>query len=233
MLMLSLTLAGVTALRAPVAVPPATWVSPVGEPTSGPSVIHLFDPPATPYAAGHRGVDLLSTPGAPVRATADGVVTYAGAVAGRGVVVVSHGPLRSTYEPVDASVTVGQRVHAGDVLGRLSGGAGHCGLRSCLHWGLLLGARYLDPLSVLGHAPIRLLPVWGVSQPSRLDSLLNAVTGAVKDTGLPSRTVLKKLPTGGPPERRQAGALQPAALAAGALSLVGAGAGAIGLRRRR
>lgn len=45
------------------------WVLPLGE---GTRVARPFDPPPTPYAAGHRGVDLLAVPGAAVRAAAGG-----------------------------------------------------------------------------------------------------------------------------------------------------------------
>src|SRR3954449_10514353 len=65
-----------------------------------PSLVTGFDPPTTPWGAGHRGVDLLGQPGQTVRAALAGTVTFAGTLAGRGVVVVSHGATRTTYEPV-------------------------------------------------------------------------------------------------------------------------------------
>jgi murein DD-endopeptidase MepM/ murein hydrolase activator NlpD len=71
--------------------------------------------------------------------------------------------LRITYEPVRATVKVGARVAAGDPVGVLDGGLAHCA-GGCLHWGLLDGDRYLDPLSLLPEwirrsGPSRLLPV--------------------------------------------------------------------------
>ena len=51
--------------------------------------------------------------GQPVLAALPGAVTYAGSLAGRGVVVVDHGATRTTYEPVAATVTVGTPVAAG------------------------------------------------------------------------------------------------------------------------
>jgi murein DD-endopeptidase MepM/ murein hydrolase activator NlpD len=63
-------------------------------------VTRHFERPPTPYAAGHRGVDLRGTPGEAVLAAGAGEVSYAGLLAGRGVVVVVHGTLRTTYEPV-------------------------------------------------------------------------------------------------------------------------------------
>jgi murein DD-endopeptidase MepM/ murein hydrolase activator NlpD len=129
-----------------------------------PAVIARFDPPDSPWGAGHRGVDLLGRPGQQVRAAMAGRVTFAGTLAGRGVVVVDHGATRTTYEPVAATVSVGASVPAGGVLGSLQAGGSHCLPRTCLHWGLLRGEQYLDPLSLLGAAPVRLLPFltpWG------------------------------------------------------------------------
>lgn len=136
------------------AVGPAVW--PLDPP---PTVVRRFDPPDTPWGAGHRGVDLLGRPGQQVRTALAGTVTFAGTLAGRGVVVVDHGATRTTYEPVDASVAVGEALPAGGVVGSLQSGLSHCFPQTCLHWGLLEGATYLDPLSLLGVAPVRLLPL--------------------------------------------------------------------------
>jgi murein DD-endopeptidase MepM/ murein hydrolase activator NlpD len=92
--------------------------------------------------------------------TADGLVVFAGQVAGRGVVSVDHANgLRSTYQPVDPTVTRGQRVPAGALLGHLLPGHPGCsGAPACLHWGVRRGAEYLDPLALLSRAGVRLLP---------------------------------------------------------------------------
>jgi len=128
-------------------------------------VVRGFEPPATRYGPGHRGVDLAGGAGAAVLAAGGGVVGFAGSVAGRGVVTVVHGGLRTTYEPVEALVTAGEVVLTGEPIGVLRPG-GHCGLlRTCLHWGLLRGQEYLDPLALLSSRPARLLPVWGVPLP--------------------------------------------------------------------
>ena len=87
------------------------------------------------------------------------MVTYAGMVAGRGVVAVSHGPLRTTYEPVTAVVDVGAPVDAGEVVGVLEAGHAGCPAPACLHWGLRRGEDYLDPLSLLEPPEVRLLPM--------------------------------------------------------------------------
>jgi murein DD-endopeptidase MepM/ murein hydrolase activator NlpD len=126
-----------------------------------PQVVRGFDPPATRWGAGHRGVDLLGHAGQPVHTSLAGTVTFAAALAGRGVVVVDHGGLRTTYEPVSASVAVGQVIPRGGVIGTLQRAASHCFPRACLHWGLLRGDAYLNPLTLVGAGPIRLLPLSG------------------------------------------------------------------------
>jgi murein DD-endopeptidase MepM/ murein hydrolase activator NlpD len=148
-------------LAAALAVPGA-WPDPVGvwplQPQ--PEVVRGFDPPASPYGAGHRGVDLAGTVGQPVLAALPGTITFAGSLAGRGVVVVDHGATRTTYEPVAATVTVGTGVAAGAQIGTLELAGSHCFPRACLHWGWIEGETYLDPLRLVGAGPVRLLPLW-------------------------------------------------------------------------
>ena len=125
-----------------------------------PEVVAGFDPPDQPWGAGHRGVDLLGAPGQEVHAALAGRVSFAGLLAGRGVVVVDHGETRTTYEPVAATVAVGDSLPTGGVIGTLSPTGSHCPPRACLHWGWLRGTTYLDPLGLLGAGPVRLLPLW-------------------------------------------------------------------------
>ncbi|WP_460352449.1 M23 family metallopeptidase [Actinoallomurus acanthiterrae] len=145
----------------------AGWQWPLRPP---PPVLRRFDPPAHPWEAGHRGVDLAAPPGRPVFATGAGRVTFAHDLAGRGVVTITHGALRTTYLPVRPVVRPGQIVAAGARIGVVEAVLGHCGQESCLHWGLLRGGSYLDPLSLLGLGPVRLLPWWHAPPPA-------AVTG--------------------------------------------------------
>lgn len=122
-------------------------------------VTRPFDNPARPWLAGHRGVDLAGSEGAQVRAAADGVVAFAGNVAGKPVVSIDHADgLRTTYEPVLASVSAGQPVARGAVIGTLV--AGH-GSGADLHWGARRGRQdYVDPtLLVNPPAVIRLYPL--------------------------------------------------------------------------
>jgi murein DD-endopeptidase MepM/ murein hydrolase activator NlpD len=146
-----------------------------GWPLPGTPVVDRgFSPPTTTWGAGHRGVDLRGQQGEPVLSAGPGRVVYAGVLAGRGVVTVSHdGGLRTTYEPVSATVRVGQQVARGATLGRL--GTGHASCRTgttCLHWGLLRGDSYLDPLGLLLDQRVRLLPLGG--RPSPLAGLHSA-----------------------------------------------------------
>ncbi|MGI5458307.1 murein hydrolase activator EnvC family protein [Streptomyces sp. CA-249302] len=149
-------------------VPAVAGFWPVG---THPSVLRGWEPPATVYGRGHRGVDLAAPPGTPVRAVAAGRVSFAGRVAGRGVVSVelTGTDLRTTYEPVSASVEKGDEVAAGEVVGTVEPTGSHCAV-TCVHWGLLRGKTYLDPLSLLppwllDRGPSRLLPVLGVPLP--------------------------------------------------------------------
>ncbi|MDT9690921.1 M23 family metallopeptidase [Streptomyces sp. P9(2023)] len=137
---------------------------PLGPPR--PEVLRGWEPPPGPYAAGHRGLDLAAPVGAPVHAAAAGVVTFAGRVGGRGVLTITlpgtgDPPLRTTYEPVDPLVGAGMTVTRGDPVATLAPpgpGTPHCP-ESCLHWGLLRGETYLNPLLFLSQGPSRLLPV--------------------------------------------------------------------------
>ncbi|GGY35460.1 hypothetical protein GCM10010363_15380 [Streptomyces omiyaensis] len=133
---------------------------PLGPPV--PEITRSWRPPAGPYAPGHRGIDLAAPEGATVRAPADGTVTFAGPVGGRGTLTLTlprtgTPPLRTTFTPVTPLARAGDRVRAGDPLAHVAPGT-HCP-RSCLHWGLRRGDRYLDPLTLLRRGPSRLLPV--------------------------------------------------------------------------
>ncbi len=125
-----------------------------------PAVVETFDPPQVRWGAGHRGVDLAGSAGQTVRSTLPGTVAFAGRIAGRGVVVVDHGDRRTTYEPVAATVPLGQAVDRGEPIGRLELHGSHCFPSACLHWGLRSGDDYLDPLTLIEDQPrpVRLYP---------------------------------------------------------------------------
>ncbi|WP_425954492.1 peptidoglycan DD-metalloendopeptidase family protein [Xylanimonas sp. McL0601] len=164
---------------APSSAPAADPTAPSPGPTAGQTasargfvapvrgqVAREFDPPAHEWEAGHRGVDLRAPAGAVVVAPGAGVVTFAGKVAGKPVVVVTHSDgLRSSLEPVEATVAAGTAVREGDPVGTLTvapdsgANSGHCAPDDCVHWGVRRGEAYLDPLVLLGAAtPIVLLP---------------------------------------------------------------------------
>ena len=162
MLSMLALLALLTPVGATAAAPDPGSPRPVGEwpLRPEPDVVGGFDPPADPWGRGHRGVDLRGAPGQAVRTALAGTVSYAGRLAGRGVVTVDHGATRTTYEPVSAAVSVGDRVDAGTAIGRLELAGSHCFPGACLHWGWLRGEVYLDPLELVGGGPVRLLPLW-------------------------------------------------------------------------
>ncbi|WP_112236790.1 M23 family metallopeptidase [Kribbella monticola] len=145
--------------------PPATAAPPGADPsavwplTPRPAIVRGFELPAKPWLPGHRGLDLSGSPGQPVLSATAGTITYAGPLAGRGVVVVTNGPLRTTYEPVIPTTHLGATVAPGDQLGTLSSAGTHCPPRTCLHWGLRRGPTYLNPLTLLTTRPVRLLPL--------------------------------------------------------------------------
>jgi len=137
--------------------PPAGWSWPL---RPGPDhIVRDFDPPARPWLAGNRGLDLAGIPDEAVHAAGAGVVSFAGRIAHIGVVSVTSGDLRTTYEPLRPAVRLGQRVTRRTVLGRLTLAGSHCLPQTCLHWGLLRGSLYLDPLALLGLEQLRLLPL--------------------------------------------------------------------------
>ncbi|WP_331251434.1 M23 family metallopeptidase [Corynebacterium xerosis] len=99
-------------------------------------------------------MDLAAPEGAPVRASGDGTVHFAGMVAGTPTVSVMHADgIRTTYQPVRWTVARGQAVSRGDMIGTLGPGPD-----PGLHWGALRGEDYLNPLDLLGRRPIVLKP---------------------------------------------------------------------------
>ncbi len=126
-----------------------------------PEVVHAFDAPDGPWAAGHRGVDLLGREGETVRAAGAGTVTFSGVIAGVGIVSVTEaGGWRTTYQPVRHRAHEGTIVDAGDPIGKLGSEGSHCRPRVCLHWGLIVAPdTYRDPLTLLVRRRPVLLPL--------------------------------------------------------------------------
>ena len=137
--------------------PRGRWSWPLQPP---PPVITRFAPPEVRWGSGHRGVDLGATPGQDVVAPTDGVVAFRGVVVDRAVLVIAAaGGLRITFEPVESELPVGTTVRTGQVVGTVSARPGHCAPATCVHWGVLRGERYLDPLSFVTAVRVVLLPL--------------------------------------------------------------------------
>ncbi|MBL1079076.1 M23 family metallopeptidase [Nocardia sp. 2] len=163
---MSLVLGGISpvVLALLVSVAPGAAAAPRGEfdwpLRPRPAVVRAFDKPEHDWLPGHRGVDLAAGTGRPVLAAGSGVVVFAGVVAGKPVISIDHaGGLRTTYEPVTASIPVGRKVTRGAPLGTLSAGHEGCPTSACLHWGVRRGHDYLNPLALIQRAPLRLKPI--------------------------------------------------------------------------
>ncbi|MCW4384839.1 M23 family metallopeptidase [Salinibacterium sp. SYSU T00001] len=126
------------------------WLWPVTGPRR---VVRTYQAPPTPYAAGHRGIDIAVGVGGVVRAPEEGVVHFAGMVAGRPVVSLRHdGGLISSVEPVESTLKAGDVVARGDPIGTLWAETSHCPA-SCLHLGVRRHGEYVSPLNYLGGIP--------------------------------------------------------------------------------
>ncbi|WP_439691857.1 M23 family metallopeptidase [Curtobacterium sp. SP.BCo] len=132
---------------------PARTIAETGAPWIWPTGIRVvsrpWEAPADDYSAGHRGLDVPASIGDAAVAVDDGTVSFAGSVAGRGVVTIDHGDgLRSTLDSVVPSVATGDAVAQGDTVGRVA--VGHCPASDpCLHLGARLDDRYVDPTPYL------------------------------------------------------------------------------------
>lgn len=117
-----------------------------------------FDKPPKNWMPGHRGVDLASDPGQPVFAANSGRVAHVGQIAGVPTISIEHPDgIRTTYQPVHASVSEGDAVEKGARIGIVGHPTAH---DNDLHWGALTGKDdYINPLTLLDKPAIRLKPV--------------------------------------------------------------------------
>lgn len=138
-----------------------SYVPPVDAP-----VVDAFRPPALPWASGNRGLEYDTSPGDPVRASAAGVVTFAGQVGGSLHVTVLHPDgLRTGYSFLaGVLVAQGQAVRQGDLVGRAG---------DAFHFAARVGDAYVDPAALFdtGATIVELLPfeVPPGAGPDRLD----------------------------------------------------------------
>ena len=129
---------------------------PVAEPVS---VTRSFDGPAQPWLPGHRGVDVRASPGEKLLAPGDGVISFAGLVAGKQVVSIRCRKLTLTFEPAVTDLGVGAQVKQGESFATVGEESDHCD-GSCVHWGVRRDKKsYLDPQDLVSPRRIALKPV--------------------------------------------------------------------------
>ena len=131
----------------------AVWVWPL---SGKHTVVRDYDIPSTAYAAGHRGIDLPAELSAEVLAPTEAVVSFAGTIAGRGILTLRTGDLQISFEAVSPLVAEGERVSSGQVVATVSSGS-HC---ACLHVGVRRSGEYLSPLSYFSAIPAAVLQPW-------------------------------------------------------------------------
>ena len=151
--------AGVVGALLASGLPGGNWVAPLESGLAG--VLQGFERPVDRFGSGHRGVDLPAQPGQQVRSIGSGVVTFIGEVAGTPSVTIEHQRVRSSYLPVRAQVSIGDRVQAGTSIGTVATPA-HCPT-TCLHLGVRRPAwdsrdaesdPYLDPIAWINRTPV-------------------------------------------------------------------------------
>lgn len=120
-------------------------------PVPGP-IVDRFRVHDGPFGPGNRGLEYTTTPGEAVGAVAEGVVSFAGPVAGALWVTVTHPDgLRSSYGPLAELLVARSQLVAG---GEPVGTAGEL-----LHLGIRRGEDYVDPEPLLsGSFAVRLVP---------------------------------------------------------------------------
>lgn len=107
--------------------------------------------PVTGIARAHRGVDYVANPGTPIQATADGIVQEAryGREPGRYVRIRHGGSYSTIYMHLSRfaqGVEPGVPVAQGQVIGYVGKTGNATGYH--LHYGLIQGERYVDPLEL-------------------------------------------------------------------------------------
>jgi len=114
------------------------------------TVVRPYDAPDNPYAPGHRGVDVSAPLGSSVRASAPGVVSFAGDVAGDLSISVDHDAhLKTTYSYLGSiAVKKGQHLDRGAVVGTVGRGHPNSGLPPHVHLSARRDGVYFDPLEL-------------------------------------------------------------------------------------
>lgn len=130
------------------------WISSTPAITPAPGILTsgfgMRQDPLTRNRTFHAGLDIAASPGAPVRATADGVVTRAGRNGGLGkAVFISHGfGLSTRYGHLSKlAVEPGIRVARGDVVGYVGNTGRSTGYH--LHYEVHLDGKPVNPVGYL------------------------------------------------------------------------------------
>lgn len=134
-----------------------TWVSPV----PAMEIVEAFDPPTEAWLKGHRGIDVLTVDGEPVRAPAAGTIRFRGSVAGTATMSIeTDSGYVISFQPAESNLKTGESFPAGAEIGTVAEG-GHCE-ESCLHVGVWKSEgtkKYLDPAGFFGQEQSILLPL--------------------------------------------------------------------------
>ncbi|MBA4373526.1 MAG: hypothetical protein C0402_11775 [Thermodesulfovibrio sp.] len=126
--------------------------TPVGWPVAG-RVTSSFgerDHPRSGEPKFHTGIDIAAEPGTPVKATADGIVSFSGWSGGGGnLAVIEHGFGFSTYYAHNRMVVVkvGQKVRRGEVIGYVGSTGNSTGPH--LHYEIIRSGKVVNPLSYI------------------------------------------------------------------------------------
>ena len=113
-------------------------------------IINGYRAPGSPYGRGHRGIDIAAPVETGVKASAPGVVAFAGSVAGALWVSIDHPDgVRTSYGYLSSiAVAKGDFVARGQVIA--ASGLGHPGAPiPHLHFGARFGGAYIDPTLLL------------------------------------------------------------------------------------
>src|SRR5438552_17907861 len=126
---------------------PSGTDAPTYRPPVGAPVADAFRPPAEPWGAGNRGLAYATAPGATVRASAAGEVTFAGQVGGSLHVVVLHDDgIRTSYSFLRTiAVQRGDHVRQGQPVGTTGD--------TTFHFGARAGDAYIDPALLFAAGP--------------------------------------------------------------------------------
>lgn len=151
-----------------------------------------FDPkrvhPVLHKIRAHKGVDYGSPTGTPIRATADGIVRFAGNKSAYGkTVILSHGTdIRTLYahmSRISDKVSNGKRVKQGDVIGYVGATGRVTGAH--LHYEFQKNGNHVDPLKVELPAAQPLKAEWRDSLRELSDDLLAQMRSVIPDTSSP------------------------------------------------